>query len=66
MSIPPYPKGAPIEVFFAYDHNGIIHVTVFDMTGNKRLGELEIKRTSNLSEEQVTEKEQKMSRVVVN
>ncbi len=66
MPIPPYPKGAPIEVFFEYDHNGIIHVTVFDMTGNKRLGELQIKRTSNLSEEQVTEKQRKMSQVAVN
>ena len=60
MPISPYPKGAPIEVFFEYDHDGIIHVTAFDLTAQKQLGELYINRTSNLTEQQVKEKEQKM------
>jgi molecular chaperone DnaK len=60
MPISPYPKGAPIEVFFEYDHDGIIHVTAFDLTAKKQLGELHINRTSNLTEQQVQEKQQKM------
>lgn len=66
MAIPAYPKGAPIEVFFSYDHDGIIHVTVFDLTGNKMLGELLIKRNSNLTEEDVKEKKEKILKLTVN
>ena len=66
MMIPPYPKGAPLEVFFAYDHDGIIHVTVFDLTANKRLGELQIKRTSNLTEQDVRVKQQKLGKMAIN
>ena len=65
MKIPPYPKGAPIEVFFEYDHNGIIHVTVFDLVNKKMLGELEIVRKSNLSEETIVEYKKKVSEIRV-
>jgi molecular chaperone DnaK len=47
MAIPPYPRGAPVEVFFQYDNDGIIHVTVLDKSANKQLGELHIQRQSN-------------------
>jgi molecular chaperone DnaK len=65
MKIPPYPKGSPIEVFFEYDHNGIIHVTVFDLVNKKMLGELEIVRKSNLSEETIVEYKKKVSEIRV-
>jgi len=65
MPIPTYPKGAPIEVFFEYDHDGIIHVTVFDLTAKKWLGEMEIPRTSNLTEQEVQAKQRKMRNISV-
>lgn len=66
MDLPQYPKGAPIEVFFEYDHDGIIHVTVFDRTAGKQLGELQIDRKSNLSDQEVEAKQQKLSKIAVN
>ena len=65
MTIPPYPKGAPVEVFFEYDHDGIIHVTVFDLTAQKPLGEFPVERTSNLTEQEVQAKKQKLSTMAV-
>lgn len=47
MKIPPYPKGSPVEVFFQYDNDGIIHITVFDRNVDNMLGELHIERQSN-------------------
>lgn len=49
MRLPPYPQGAPIEVIFQYDLDGIIHVDVFDKTAGKKIGEIDIKRESNRS-----------------
>jgi molecular chaperone DnaK len=66
MKIPPYPKGAPIEVFFEYDPNGIIHVTVFDLTANKSLGEMHIERKSNLKDDEVEAMKQKLSKKPIN
>lgn len=66
IKIAPYPKGAPVEVFFEYDHDGIIHVTVVDLTTNKRLGELQIKRESNMNEHDVQASKQKISKMAVN
>jgi len=65
LRIPPYPKEAPVEVFFEYDANGIVHVSVFDLTSNKSLGEFEIKRSSNYTEEEVEVTKQKLSRMNV-
>lgn len=66
MSIPPYPKGAPIEVFFEYDHDGIIHVRVFDLTRKSWIGELHIRRTSNLTEDEVRVKQLALSTREIN
>jgi molecular chaperone DnaK len=53
MKIPRYPKGAPIEVFFAYDADGIVHLTVTDLTAKRNLGEMKISRTANLSDDDI-------------
>lgn len=53
MRIPAYPKGAPVEVFFQYDNDGIIYVTVFDRTADKMLGELVVEREANRSDEEI-------------
>lgn len=63
MPLPSYPKNSPLEVVFEYDSDGIVHVTVFDLVprSKQRLGELKIKRTSNLDEQEVKDKQQKLS-----
>jgi len=66
MAIPPYPSESPIDVHFSYDHDGIIHVRVFDVTGQKWLGELHIQRTSNLNDQDVEEKRLKLSQREIN
>lgn len=66
MSIPPYPKGAPVEVFFEYDLDGIVHVKVVDRTANKSLGEMKIERKANLSEEEIITKSQRINQLNVN
>lgn len=66
LKIPPYYSGAPVEVFFEYDHDGIIHVTVIDLTTKKSLGEMELLRTSNLPEIDVKNKQEKIRNLIVN
>jgi len=66
MAIPPYPKGAPIEVYFEYDHDGIIHVRVLDVTGRNWLGELHINRQSNLTERDIDAKRVRLAGREVN
>jgi len=61
MHIPPYPKGSPLEVFFQYDNNGIIVVTILDMTANCMLGEVHIERQSNRSIAEITEMTKKIA-----
>ena len=53
LSIPPYPKGAPIEVAFIYDADQTVAVEVVDKTTNRSLGRFRIERQSNLTDEQV-------------
>lgn len=53
IKISPYPKGAPVEVTYQYDNNGVIHVNVFDHTAKQSLGELHIQRRANLTEADV-------------
>lgn len=66
MSLPPYPKHAPLEVFFAYDFNQVVHVTVFDKTTNKLIGEVRIDRKANLKESEVTALQRKVSGLAIN
>jgi len=66
LKIPPYPAGAPVEVFFCYDVDGIVHINVFDLTANKSLGELHIKRTANLDESQVLVLTNKIKKLNIN
>lgn len=66
IRIPPYPKGAPVEVSFEWNPDGMVCLTVFDLTVNKPLGEIKIKRESNLSERQIEEKKGQLSKVAVN
>ena len=65
MKLPPYPKGAPIEVFFAYDADGLVHVTVLDLTAKRNLGEMKITRKANLSESDIRKMTTKVARLEV-
>jgi len=66
LKIPPYPKGAPVEVFFGYDIDGIVHLKVIDLTTNKSLGEIHINRNANLDETQLIIMKNKISKLSVN
>lgn len=48
LGIPPYPKGALIEVVMSYDVDATVHVEVRDLTAGATLGEIELDRPSNL------------------
>jgi molecular chaperone DnaK len=66
LKIPPYPKGAPIEVFFGYDIDGIVHIVVIDLTTSKSLGEIHINRNANLNETQLIIMKNKLNKLSVN
>ena len=66
MNLPPYPKHAPLEVFFAYDEEGVIHVTVLDKTANRFLDkEVIIDRKANLKDSEVTALQRKVSGLAI-
>jgi molecular chaperone DnaK len=65
INLPSYPKGAPLEVIFEYDSDGIIHVSVIDVTAGKLLGELDIDRKSNLTEEEVQQKQLRVGKLAI-
>lgn len=58
LQIPPYPKGSPIEVVFAYDANQIVYVEVIDLVAGKSMGTFDIERRSNLTAEQLVQAEE--------
>ena len=66
LKIPPYPRGAPIEVFFEYDLDGIIQVTVVDLTAGNNLGKITLERKANLNEENIQNMQDKMSTLNIN
>ncbi|OIV36565.1 molecular chaperone DnaK [Mangrovactinospora gilvigrisea] len=53
LEIPPHPKGAPLDITYSYDLDGIVHVEVRDVTEDRFLGEFEIERTANLADEEI-------------
>lgn len=65
IELPAYPKGAPLEVIFEYDNDGIIHVSVIDSAHSRMIGELDIERTSNLTEEEVKEKQIRVGKLAI-
>ncbi len=68
VSLPPHPKGSPIEVFFEYDLNGQIRVSVKDLTTGKMLDEnfTVFVRNANLLPEVVEQKRLDFTKVTVN
>lgn len=65
MPIPPYPKGAPIEVTFNYNADGMIVCKVVDLTAKRLLANIPFKRIANLTDSDVKAKQQKLSKIAV-
>lgn len=65
IDLPEYPKGSPLEVIFEYDSDGIIHLTVIDSSKDELIGELDIERTSNLTEEEVKAKQERVGKLAI-
>jgi molecular chaperone DnaK len=52
LRMPAYPKGAPLEVFYSYDIDGIVHVEVKDLTTGEWLGEFDVERPHSMKDEE--------------
>lgn len=59
------PKGSPISVEVSYDENAIIHVSVIDLVDNSNLGEMEIKRKSNLNDNEIENSKSALSKLII-
>jgi molecular chaperone DnaK len=66
VQIPPYPRGAPVDVFFEYDSSGIIQVTIIDLTANDVLLNFTLDRIHNQNENVIQAMSEKMSHLTVN
>ena len=55
LQMPPYPKGSPIEIIYAYDADQTIYIEVIDKVAKQSLGTFEIERNFNLSSDQVAD-----------
>jgi molecular chaperone DnaK len=65
LRIPPYPRGAPVRVTFAYDIDQTVFVEVEDLTANRSLGTFDIDRVSNLSSQEVKGLARKLDAIAV-
>lgn len=63
IEIAPREKIVDIEVTISCDENSIIHVRVYDLDLQKDLGEMHIDRVSNLTEEEIHQDRQRISRL---
>lgn len=66
LSLPAYPKGAPLKVIYAYDVDQTVRVEVIDLTANASLGSFNIERVANLRPEEVQEAQRKIGGMEVN
>ena len=63
IEIEPRDKIVGIEVTISCDENYIIHVRVYDLDLQRDLGEMHIDRISNLTEEEVQQNQQRISKL---
>lgn len=66
LKMKPHPAGSPIQIVMQYDINGVIHVRVIDLVDNEDLGEMEISREANLTEDNIHSKESRMLKLNIN
>lgn len=65
LKIKERPEGSPIEVKIGYDENSIVHFSVIDLIDDTNLGEMEIKRKSNLTDDEIDEKANRLKTICV-
>ena len=65
LTFDPRSKGYPIIIAMEYDVNGMVHVSVRDGQTNAFMGEMEIERKSNLTDEEVEAKKAKMDGIEI-
>ena len=53
LTIPPYPKGAPVRVTLSADIDAILHIEVTDLTSGRELGEFEVDRQVDLDQSEL-------------
>ena len=61
IPVPPYPKGAPFTVSYAYDIDQTVYVELFDETKGAVVGKFEIDRLMNLDEDEIKNAMQRVS-----
>lgn len=59
------PANSPVKIILSYDENSVVHVRVIDLVDNQDLGEMEIQRKSNLTSEEVLDKTNKISNLII-
>ena len=60
IPVPPYPKGSPFTVYYAYDIDQTVYIELYDDTAEKTVGNFEVDRLLNLSD---TEVDQAMKKI---
>lgn len=65
IPIPPYKKGAPFTVSYAYDIDQTVYVELFDDTTHTTVGTFEIDRSMNLSDETVENAMKRMNDMII-
>ena len=65
IPIPPYRKGAPFTVSYAYDIDQTVYVELFDETTCTTVGTFEIDRSMNLSDETVDNAMKRMNDMII-
>lgn len=65
IPIPPYRKGAPFTVSYAYDIDQTVYVELFDDTTHTTVGTFEIDRSMNLSDETVENAMRRMNDMII-
>lgn len=63
IPVPPYPKGAPFTVSYAYDIDQTVYVELFDDTKGVVVGKFEIDRLMNMDEEEVQNAAQRIEKM---
>ncbi len=66
VTLPPYPKGAPLQVKMSFDPDGIIFAEIFDATTEKKLADMEIERVSNLTDGEVETARHEIRKLEIN
>jgi len=63
LTIAPHPKGSPICIEMSIDSDGLIHVYVIDVVDGIVVGEAQLDRTANMTDDDITDKQEKMNQI---